>query len=248
MDGQKRTTKIGRLIHLFIKHPVLTSSDWSVQDNPPPMIQLQPTAFLDFDHPAVQNYVATNTLATDPPEVRVIQLYYAIRDDFWYNPYQLNLTPEGMRASTIVSKSQAYCVEKAILLAAGARFLGIPSRLFFGDVRNHIATEKLQQQLQTDVMAFHGGTELFLQGKWVKATPAFNRSLCEKLQVEPLDFDGVKDSIFQEFDKSGRQYMEYLHFYGVFDDLPYALFLSSLQKHYPFLAEKMVDLKIDLTN
>jgi transglutaminase-like putative cysteine protease len=210
------------------------------------MNQLQPTPFLDFNHPDIQQYVDAHTDATLTPELRVIQLYYAIRDGFWYNPYQLNLNRSALFASTIVNKTQAYCVEKAILLAAGARYLGVPSRLFFGDVRNHIATEKIQQLLQSDVLAFHGGTELFLEGKWVKATPAFNRSLCEKLNVEPLDFDGKEDSIFQEFDKTGRKYMEYLHFYGVFDDFPYELFLTSLQNHYPFLAETMTDLEINL--
>ena len=78
------------------------------------------------------------------------------------------------------------------------------------------------------ILVFHGAAEMFLNEKWLKMTPAFNKKLCEYLRVEPLEFDGETDSIFQEFDKSGNVFMEYLHDYGDFDDLPYELYLAEL--------------------
>ena len=76
---------------------------------------------------------------------------------------------------------------------------------------------------------------MFLDGKWVKATPAFNKRLCDFLGVDPIEFDGTSDAIFQEYDRAGNVFMEYLHDYGAFDDVPYELFLDELDKHYPHL-------------
>ena len=116
-----------------------------------------------------------------------------------------------------------------------ARSVEIPSRLSFYNVRNHIATERLVAALEKDYLVVHGAAELFLNGKWVKATPAFNKRLCEFLRVDPIEFDGKGDAIFQEYDKAGNVFMEYIHDYGAFDDLPYELFLEELEKHYPHL-------------
>ena len=200
-------------------------------------IYLQPAEFINSDSEEVKLFsqkVIGNT--TDPVE-QAVKLYYAVRDGFNYNPYDLDLSREAMKASSLTKRNYGYCVEKACLLAACARTVGIPSRLGFARVRNHIATEKLEEILKTNVMVFHGYTELFLNGKWVKATPAFNKSLCVKLGVESLEFNGKEDSIFQPYNKEGSQFMDYLHDYGNFDDVPYELFISELKKHYPHLFE-----------
>ncbi|NIV15920.1 MAG: transglutaminase, partial [Aliifodinibius sp.] len=91
---------------------------------------------------------------------------------------------------------------------------------------------------KTNIMVFHGYTELHLNGRWVKATPAFNKELCEKLRVAPLEFNGEEDSIFQEYNHEGGKFMEYLHDYGRFPDVPYELFVHELKKHYPHVFEK----------
>lgn len=201
-------------------------------------IYLQPAKFVNSDSEGViqfTNKIIGNT--TDPIE-KAVKIYYAVRDGFQYNPYNLDLSPEAMKASSLLERNYGYCVEKACLLAACARVAGIPSRLGFAKVCNHIATEKLEEVLKTNVLVFHGFTELFLEGKWVKATPAFNKTLCEKLKVESLEFDGKEDSIFQSYNQEGSQFMEYLHDYGSFDDVPYELFISELIKHYPHLFEE----------
>lgn len=196
---------------------------------------LMPTEFLDCDHDSVQAYAARNTIGTSSDTERGIKLYYAVRDDLQYDPYLLDLRRESLRASTLLTKNRGYCVEKAILLAAAARAVRIPSRLSFYIVRNHIATEKLAKALEKDYLVFHGAAEMYLEGKWVKATPAFNKRLCDFLGVEPIEFDGKSDAIFQEYDRKGNVFMEYLHDYGAFEDMPYQMFLDELDKHYPHL-------------
>jgi transglutaminase-like putative cysteine protease len=193
---------------------------------------LQPTEFLNYDDESVREFAVRNSVGAKDEREKAVKLYYAVRDGFQYNPNILDLRREGLTASDLLKRNRGYCVEKAVLLAASARAVGVPSRLSFYIVRNHIATDKLEKILRKNYLVFHGAAELFLEGKWLKTTPAFNKNLCKYIGVEPLEFDGTSDSIFQEFDKSGNVFMEYLHEYGAFDDLPYELYLDELKKHY----------------
>jgi transglutaminase-like putative cysteine protease len=196
---------------------------------------LDATAFVDSDNPNIVAfaYKAVGT-STDPVE-QAVKLYYAVRDKFPYNPYEVDLSEHGLKASTAMARGYGYCVEKANIMAACARVLGIPSRFGFADVKNHVGTGKLMQVLQSDVMALHGYVELYLNGKWVKATPAFNKELCEKLNVAPLEFNGVDDSIFQENDGEGGKFMEYIYYHGTYPDLPRTYMIQVLHNHYPHL-------------
>lgn len=196
---------------------------------------LESTFFLNFDDPSVREFASANVDPGSTDREIAIQLFHVVRDRFVYNPYDLNLNPEAMRASEILKRDYAYCNEKAIVLAAALRSHGIPTRLHFGNVRNHIVTEKFAKIIKTDIMAFHGCTEIWLDGRWLKATPAFNQELCEWLGVEPLKFDGESDAIFQQYSSDGRQFMEYIEIHGSFDDMPHARFLQELQKHYGHL-------------
>jgi transglutaminase-like putative cysteine protease len=127
----------------------------------------------------------TVTAGASDPRERAVALYYAVRDGIRYDPYSVQAAPQAYRASSIVQAPAAFCVPKAILLAAAARDIGIPARLGFADVRNHLASEKLRARMGTDLFVFHGYTDLYLDGGWRKATPAFNRELCSRFGVPP---------------------------------------------------------------
>ena len=195
---------------------------------------LQSTDFLDFEHPAVQAFVAEHVEDAMTHAQKRDALYIAVRDGFRYDPYILDFRPTGLKASDLILREReaGYCVEKAVLYAAALRAVGIPSRLFFGDVKNHIAVDKLVQILGTDRLVFHGGTEVWNGTKWVKATPAFNKELCNRFGVPALEFDGVHDSMFQAYDTSGARFMEYLKDYGTFEDMPFDLYLDTLEEVY----------------
>lgn len=196
---------------------------------------LGPTLFVDSDHPAIIAFANEAVGSSTDPVERAVKLYYAVRDRFPYNPYEVDLSEHGLKASTALLRGYGYCVEKANIVGASARVLGIPSRFGFADVKNHVGTGKLMQVLKSDVMALHGYVELYLNGKWVKATPAFNKALCEKLNVAPLEFNGFDDSIFQENDGDGGRFMEYVYDHGVFADLPRPYMIEVLRSHYPHL-------------
>ncbi|NOZ45850.1 MAG: transglutaminase domain-containing protein, partial [Chlorobi bacterium] len=175
------------------------------------------------------------------------KLFLYVRDKYVYNPFKIDLSRESLKASSIMKRPSAYCVEKAILLCALLRVANIPCRLHFGNVKNHVLSEKLEKALKTDEMVFHGSVGVYYNHKWLKITPAFNKSLCYRLGVAALEFNGKTDSLFQQFNKSGSKFIEYTHDYGSFTDLPYDLYLKELLKYYPHIAYSDT-LKIDLSN
>lgn len=198
-------------------------------------IFLAGTPTLDCDNPVIGRFVEKHISKTMSQQDAAIALYYAVRDQFRYDPYRLDLTTDGMKASTTVVKGYGWCVTKAILLAACCRYIGIPARLGFGDVCNHLTTERLREWMQTDVFYWHGYTDILINDRWVKATPAFNLALCEKFGILPLEFDGESDSIFHPFDASGNKHMEYINNRGTYADLPLNEIIDTFQEHYSML-------------
>ncbi len=204
-------------------------------------LYLQPTFFADSDQPDIQRFVK-NIIGNELDKTKIaVKLYYAVRDGWKYNPYNIDLHHTSLKASSLFNRDSksAYCIEKACLLVACLRAANIPSRFCFFDVRNHIGVEKLIQVLKTDVLVFHACCEIYLNDIWVKATPAFNVELCDYLNVQPLEFNGIEDSVFQEYDSKGGNFMEYLKSYGSFHDIPHDMFVMLLQENYPhFFSEQ----------
>lgn len=194
---------------------------------------LRPTFFLDYNTAELTDFATTFCEGKNSPTEKAIALYYAARDQIRYNPYDLRYSRTAMKASSVLEKKSGYCASKAVLLAALLRQQQIPSRLGFADVTNHLSTTKLREKMGTDLFVYHGYTEMFLNGKWVKATPAFNLSLCEKFNVKPLEFDGTKDSIFHEYNTLGQKHMEYVRDHGNFADLPFDIIFAAYGKAYP---------------
>ena len=196
-------------------------------------IYCSPTFFIDSDHKDVIEFSTQHVGDAATDMEKAVNLYYAVRDIVRYNPYSIEPELEGMKASRVLSKGEGYCVAKAVLLAACLRCQSIPARLGFADVRNHLSTKKLREKMGTDLFVWHGYTDIFLDGKWVKATPAFNLSLCQAFGVLPLEFDGTKDSVFHPFDAKGNRHMEYVKDHGRFADLPWEKMIKDYQAAYP---------------
>jgi transglutaminase-like putative cysteine protease len=196
-------------------------------------LYLRPTRYLDADHPDIRAFARSATAGTNDPLEAAKRLYYAVRDGLRYDPYSVELSPDALIASTILARRRGYCVAKAAVLAAAARAAGIASRLGFADVRNHLATPRLLEMMGTDVFYYHGYTELRLEDRWVKATPAFNVELCERFGVAALEFDGRNDSIFHAYDAAGRRHMEYVRDRGTRDDVPIDELRDAMTRFYP---------------
>lgn len=198
---------------------------------------LQPTYFMDYQTPEVALFAETRCRQGDSDQQKAIKLYYAVRDEIRYDPYDFKNERANFKASSVLKKMSGYCVAKAVLLAALARSQRIPARLGFSDVKNHLSTIRLRALMKTDVFLYHGYVELLVNSQWVKATPAFNLTLCTHFNVKPLEFDALHDSLFHQFDTKGNRHMEYLKDHGHFADLPFDRIIEECTKAYPQFSE-----------
>jgi transglutaminase-like putative cysteine protease len=185
------------------------------------ILYLTATSIIDSDAKSIIDYArAVIENAAEDQISKAICLYYAVRDGIWYDPYLPFYRPEHYRSSNVLHKGRAFCIGKASLLCALGRACGIPSRVGFADVHNHLATKQLIEYLGSTIFSYHGFVEFFLDGKWVKATPAFNKELCRKAKVAPLEFNGREDCIFQSYNAEKELFMEYINYHGSFADIP----------------------------
>jgi transglutaminase-like putative cysteine protease len=198
---------------------------------------ISPTPTIESTHPAVAHFASQHASAGTERD-RAIRLYYAVRDGIRYDAYKLDLTESGMKASFTLEAKYGWCVSKAVLLAACCRSVGIPARLGFADVRNHLSTARLREKMRTDIFYWHGYTEMLLDSRWVKATPAFNIELCRKFNLLPLEFDGQTDSLYHPYDAEGNRHMEYVNDRGVYPDLPLNEIIKTFQEKYTFVGEE----------
>lgn len=195
---------------------------------------LEPTWFIDRDSPSIVRFADEITAGATTAVDRAVQLFYAVRDGVTYDLLgELDLSPERFRASAVLERGAGFCVQKAVLLAAACRAARVPCRLRFADVRNHLTTERLREQMGTDLFIYHGLVEMLVAGRWVKATPAFDRALCQRHGVKPIEFDGTCDAIFHEFDVRENKHLEYVNDHGHFADLPHAEIAAAFRATYP---------------
>ncbi|MCE7081108.1 transglutaminase family protein [Streptomyces sp. ST2-7A] len=198
--------------------------------------QLAETEFLDHGTPEVRALVAKASPADGATLAeRAVRLYYAVRDGIRYEVYGADLSRTGLRASQVLRRGSGMCLHKSLVYAAALRAIGVPSRLVLADVRNHLASPRLRELLGGDVFHQHCVTELDLNGRRLRATPVFNRTLCRLYRIPELHFDGTADSVHHPYGPDGAQRMKFLREHGVFDDLPYDFVLSSLRAAHPRL-------------
>ena len=196
------------------------------------LIYLIPTSIIDCDHKRVRDFAMETIDGSKDPVERAVKVYLAVRDHILYDPYSPFYLPEHFRASYVLKRGRSFCVPKASLLCALGRASGIPSRVGLADVRNHLATKQLIDFIGSNLFVYHGFVEFYLEGKWVKATPAFNSSLCRRHNVPPLEFNGSEDSLFQPYNIDNRKFMEYVKFYGTFTDVPVDDIVATWKKAY----------------
>ena len=198
---------------------------------------LQSTRFLDAATPSVRDFARQAAGGESTDIDRAVKLFYAVRDGVRYDPFSMRLDPAIYVASHVLAAKSAYCIPKAILLAAAARALGIPCAIGLSDVVNHLTTEKLKAAMGgSTYFMHHGYAVMYLEGRWLKAAPAFNIELCRRFGVLPTEFDGRSDAIFQPYDAHDRRHMEYVKDHGCWSDFPYDKVEADFRAFYPISA------------
>ena len=202
---------------------------------PPTGDDLRPTRYVDSDSDAVRSLVERLTGGAGGEQEIVARLFAAIRDGVRYDPYRMPTDRGDYRASVVIEAGSGYCVQKAVALTAVARAAGIPSRLGFADVKNHLQSERLRERMGTDLFVWHGYSTFWVGGRWTKASPAFNAELCARFGVRPLDFDGTHDALLHAFTGDGTRHMEYVRERGIYTDLPFETVMAAFRDAYSWI-------------
>src|SRR5258708_23827685 len=203
----------------------------------------RPGELIDSQHPKITAY-ARRVAGEGSDREKALRLYYAVRDEPRYDPYNTPMRREDYRASATLAAGHGFCINKAGLLAAVCRASAIAARVGYADVRNHMTTRRLTELMGSDMFYYHGYAEVWLDRRWLKAIPAFNKELTEKFGLRPLDWDGVSDSIYHPFDFSGRRHMEYLAYRGVFADIPFEEIRGAFRHYYPRMTRQQEEMPL----
>jgi transglutaminase-like putative cysteine protease len=196
---------------------------------------LAPGRFVDSDAPSIEALARRITAGLREEIDRVVGLYRAVRDSIVYDPYVDVFDEQNYRASSVLAAGRGFCIGKSAVLAATARAIGVPARVGYADVRNHMTSRRLRERTKSDIFIWHSYTDLYIDRRWVKATPVFDQALCERVGLKPLEFDGRQDSLFHPFDREGRRHMEYLRDRGTFPDVPFETIQADFRLSYPSL-------------
>jgi len=202
---------------------------------------LKPTATIDCNNQLIREKAWNLTKGTNDTVAKAKNLFYWVRDEIEYNPIVPLKIFESYRASETVKRGEGFCVEKAAVLAAFARAAGIPARLHFVDIRNHLVSSRLLEVMGTNLFSYHGYTELHIDGKWVKATPAFDLKMCQEHRIIPVDFDGQHHAIFHSYNADGKPHIEYVKDHGHRIDVPVEEILAAWMQHYGVAAQERLN-------
>ncbi|MGH6990924.1 MAG: transglutaminase domain-containing protein [Stellaceae bacterium] len=206
-------------------------------------VYLAPAEYIDSDHPQVCAFTMAAIRGATDERAKAVALYRAVREIYYTVGDMRDL--DSFRASGVIKAGRGYCVGKAAVLAAVARAAGIPARIAFADVTNHLASSWLKAAMGTDLFQWHGYAELKIEGIWLKASPTFNSSLCQKFGVAPLEFDGSRDALLQAYDSDGHKFMNYERHRGHFHDVPARFLSTEMQRLYPRMRANQGDIAGD---
>src|SRR5471030_704822 len=127
--------------------------------------------FIDSDSPQVIAFAKQVTAGARDQCEAALRLYTAIRDGIIYDPYVDFANPSNYRASSVLAAGRAFCIGKSALLAASARAVGIPARVGYADVRNHLTSPRFYEKAKTDRFIWHSYTNFTWRGAGSRRRP-----------------------------------------------------------------------------
>lgn len=202
------------------------------------------SAIFDHLHPTVQDFVARaigpDTLSDKDKAVRI---YYAVRDDIFYEVFGTDISGDGLAASSIITSKRGFCLHKSICFVAACRAAGLAARLLVDKVKNHVTTQELSALVGGQEF-LHWFAEVRVDNVWLKVSPTFNKQMCQLFGMRALDFDGQSHSINQHY--GAEVFMEYMGEPASFADPSHEELLEYIEAHHPRMitADRIVPQKM----
>ena len=194
---------------------------------------LKTSYIINWKNPNILNELSR--IVEDIPEndhvQKAIKLFYFVRDNIKYRVTLDFATPNYLKANTTLRNGYGHCVCKAILLTSLARAAKIPTKLHFVDLKNNLLSQDWIDKFGEELL-WHGYVEFYLNERWVKANPAYDKELCIKHNYHITEFNGKDDALFDPLDLSGNKFMEYTKDHGTYAKVPYFRMVCTWLKHY----------------
>ena len=170
----------------------------------------------------------TEGLVTD--REKAIALFYFTRDEVRHNPYAPGQIAENYKASATLARGNGHCQHKAVVLVALCRAAGIPARPGYVDIRDHLLSPKFRKMIGGgNLLIVHGYAEIYIDGRWVHVSPAYDTDTCSKGGFIPVEFDGIADARDSQYDTSGNPHIEHVKDHGPYEDMPLEFILKYTQ-------------------
>lgn len=183
---------------------------------------LKCTEIIDCDTKSVRDKAQEITEGLETNREKAIALYYFVRDEIKHNPYAPSYEREKYKATATLQRGNGHCEHKSVVLVALCRAIGIPARLGYVDIRDHLLSDKFRKMIGGDnLLIQHGYVEIYIDGKWVHACPAYDLTTCQKSGFVPVDFDGINDAKDSPYDHERKPHIEHVKDHGHFEDFPW---------------------------
>jgi len=183
---------------------------------------LKGTGVIDCDSPAIRDTALAVTQGLSNDREKAVALFYYVRDRVKHNPYAPGHEIGDYRASATLERGSGHCEHKAVLLIALCRAVGIPSRLGLVDVRDHLLSPKFRNMIGGDnLLIQHGYAQLWIDGRWLHVSPAYDLVTCQRAGFVPVEFDGTADAKDSPVNAERRPHIEHVKDHGHFHDLPW---------------------------
>lgn len=197
---------------------------------------LKCTEFIDCDKRLIKDKALDITTGLQTDKEKAVALYYFVRDGIKHNAYAELYDSDNFKASAILKAGNGVCQQKAILLVALARAAEIPARIGLIDIYDHLISDTFREMIGgINVLPLHGYADLYIDGKWIHASPAYDIEICRKKRFIPVEFDGVNDAKDSTHDLDGKPHVEHIKYHGPYDDFPW----DEIQKYYLEWAGKL---------
>jgi len=194
---------------------------------------IESTEFIDSDSKVVRDIVKRIYVGSRSRTEFIIKIFYYVRDGVRYELRLDYFDRESYKASNTFKRGYGYCVQKAIALTALYRASSIPARICFADIINHRLPRKIHEEFKTNLFVYHGYVEAYINGRWIKLTPAFDKETSLKMNIDPLEFDGYNDAILPKYNRDGEKQFTYVKYRGCFKEFSYNDLVREFLKVYP---------------
>jgi len=159
---------------------------------------LEPTEYLNSDHPAVTAKVRELTAGCADEREKLGQIYRYSRD----MPYDIlnsfKYLAEGKRqASDVIEAGHAFCMGKASVFVSLCRAAGIPARIAFHQLHcpeKTFMSDEVKAVWGDRILPWHSLGEAYLDGRWLILDATIPASVAEeKGRPYASDYDGETD-------------------------------------------------------